>query len=409
MGRGQARINAEKRVRQKSLKSSIKTSHHIFRILLICALLVTGLFLTQPLKPNPVFALACYFQPVSVPLNDLGVNEYIRMDGARTGVIGGLYLNSSNLRPSEHEAAGIALANQIEPLDASGQPDANGKIGLVSIGMSNNRQEFDTFRRLFDSASDPLYALVNPQLEVVSGSLFGGVLEYWSDPDNPNYNFYWDNLASQLTRAGLTHAQVQSVWIKTAEYDYLYTFPDNVEQYTARMKNLVRIVKEKFPNIKLAYLSSRTRSHWYELGSLSPEPYSFETGLAVRQVIIDQILDDPTLNFNPQNGPVVAPYLSWGPYLWIDGDNPRSDGRTWPVSYVSPNDCVHPETVAKEAAAQMLWDFFNEDSTAARWFLGGNSPNPTATPRPTLTPTPPTPANPGRIFLPLIIEPNAGR
>lgn len=31
------------------------------------------------------------FIPVSTPLNDLGANEYVRMDGTPTGFIGGLY------------------------------------------------------------------------------------------------------------------------------------------------------------------------------------------------------------------------------------------------------------------------------------------------------------------------------
>lgn len=348
-------------------------------LLIGCLILI---FSTGPLSAQ---AVPCYFQPVSIPLNDLGSNEYVRLDGTHTGVSGGLYLNGLNNRPQEHETAGVALASTIQPLNAAGQPDPNGLIGLVSIGMSNNRQEFDTFRRLFDSPTDPYYFL-NPRLKVVSGSSGGGVLERWSDPSSPYYDQYWSTLFNEVALAGLTIPQVQSVWIKTTEYDYLHTYPENVEQYARRMKDLVRLVHQRLPNVKIAYISSRTRAHAYHIGNLNPEPYSFETGLAVRQVILDQINGDATLNFNPASGPVVAPYLSWGPYLWIDGDNPRADGRTWPVSFVSPQDCVHPEQPAKDAVAAMLWEFFTSDSTATPWFRHPNSPPPISV-SPTIIPT----------------------
>jgi hypothetical protein len=58
------------------------------------------------------------------PLDELGMNKY-------HGYTGGLYPDGQNLRPREHEAAGLKLAAQVRPLDAQGQPDPAGKIVLL--------------------------------------------------------------------------------------------------------------------------------------------------------------------------------------------------------------------------------------------------------------------------------------
>jgi hypothetical protein len=81
-----------------------------------------------------------------------------------------------------------------------------------------------------------------------------------------------------------------------------------------------------------------------------------------------QINGDPELNYNPALGPVVAPYLSWGPYLWIDGTNPRSDGMVWTQDDLG-NDCVHPSASGNAKVAAQLLAFFKSDSTTQSWFL----------------------------------------
>src|SRR5438477_6195564 len=73
----------------------------------------------------------------NVPLNDLGHGSY-------RGFIAGLYPAGSNTRPAAHAAAALAIAtDQIKPLNAAGNSDsANGRIVMISIGMSNTMQEF---------------------------------------------------------------------------------------------------------------------------------------------------------------------------------------------------------------------------------------------------------------------------
>jgi hypothetical protein len=72
----------------------------------------------------------------AIPIDDLGAGSYM-------GQTGGLYPGGSNIIPSAHEALGIAIAATLQPRDASGNPDpVNGRIVLISVGVSNTRNKF---------------------------------------------------------------------------------------------------------------------------------------------------------------------------------------------------------------------------------------------------------------------------
>jgi hypothetical protein len=106
--------------------------------------------------------------------------------------------------------------------------------------------------------------------------------------------------------------------------------------------------------------------------ALSPEPDAYETGFSVKWLIAGQINGDADLNYDPARGAVVAPYLSWGPYLWADGQNRRSDGFRWLASDLA-EDCVHPSAAGTTKVANLLLEFFKTDSTAG-WFRNGSAP-----------------------------------
>jgi hypothetical protein len=297
------------------------------------------------------------FEAVSTPLNDLAGEEYLRMDGTATGAYGGLYPQGSNIRPPAHEAAGRRIANQVVPLDESGNPDPyQGRIVMISVGMSNTAMEFLTFRQI--SQSDPR---VNPRLSLVNGAQPGQTSEAWIDPHAPA----WQEVDNRLQQAGLTPLQVQVAWLKQTQTGY-GPFPDKARALQAQLKAIVRNLQARYPNMRLVYLSSRTRSYTYWNG-LSPEPSAFETGFAVKWLIQAQIDGDPELNYDPRTAAVVAPYLSWGPYLWADGLNMRSDGLTWAPEDLL-RDCTHPSDQGREKVAGLLMDFFINDSSTT-WFL----------------------------------------
>ena len=101
---------------------------------------------------------------------------------------------------------------------------------------------------------------------------------------------------------------------------------------------------------------------------MNPEPSAFESGFSVRWLIEKQLDGDPSLNFLPSRGKVMAPFLSWGPYLWADGSKPGSDGRVWLPEDLA-KDCTHPSLSGDAKVSQMLMDFFKSDPTTTPWFL----------------------------------------
>ena len=67
-----------------------------------------------------------------------------------------------------------------------------------------------------------------------------------------------------------------------------------------------------------------------------------------------------------------SPWLSWGMYMWSDGDNPQKNNPD--VFYTCPadfqNDGTHPSTLGAQKVGALLLKFFSNDKTASPWFLG---------------------------------------
>jgi hypothetical protein len=302
------------------------------------------------------------FQSVGIPLTDLGDSEYIRMDRTSTGFFGGLYPNGSNTPPPEHLRAGADLASTIRPLNNAGNYDPeNGRIVFISIGMSNTSMEFSKFMSLAQDDAD-----INPRILFLNGALSSQTSDRWVDSNA----IAWQHLAESLTRYQLSPAQVQVAWIKLTQTRY-GEFPAKSIALQTDLEAIVRNLKAAYPNVKIAFLSSRIYSYTYFRG-LSPEPNAYETGFSVKWLIEKQINGDPTLNYDPQSGPVVAPFLAWGPYLWANGETPRSDGLVWLPEDLN-SDCTHPSDSGQLKVANMLMDFLKNDSLSVPWFLAGQN------------------------------------
>jgi PKD repeat protein len=302
-------------------------------------------------------------------LNEMGFNAYSNSSG-------GLYPNGANTRPPAHESAGLRIAtNEIVPLNASGNPDTNnGKIVLLSLGVSNTTQEWASgdnvthnITNAFKYRAD-LDPSKNPQLVIVDGAFGGQDAITWTNPASPNWSMV---ITQRLPAAGVTTNQVQALWLKQAlagPHNY-GAFPGHAQALQGYLATILRIAKSKYPNLKLAYLSPRTRSYDTNATDLNPEPFAFETAFADKWVIQDQINGLNNLNFNPSNGLVVAPWLSWASYIWVDGLTPRSDGLVWLCSDLSQADYTHPSSTGVAKVASQLLAFFKTDPTTTPWFL----------------------------------------
>ena len=271
------------------------------------------------------------------------------------GQDGGLYGGGLNQPPPAHfEAAKRILAN-VKPLDANGKPSSRGKIALLSIGMSNTTQEFSAFVRKANSAK-------GPHVVVVDGAQGGRDAARWATPDAQP----WGTADQRLERAGVTAQQVQFLWVKQAlaGQGRLGAFPAHAKKFQADLKKIVTIAKERYPNLQIAYLSSRIYAG-YAKSQLNPEPYAYEGAYSVRWLIQDQIKGDSSLSTQAGR----APLLLWGPYLWGNGTTPRkSDGLVWEEKDLA-KDGTHPSTSGREKVAQMLLRFFTTDPLAKPWFV----------------------------------------
>lgn len=290
-----------------------------------------------------------------VPLNDLGTGTY-------SGVMGGLYLNGSNTMPANHLADGIARGNAIQPLDANGNPDPNGLIVLLTLGISDTQQESIEFIKL--ASADPS---TNPKLLIINGAIFGASAKDWADLGSS----YWSTeLTYILPNADVTANQVQAVWFQDLDAGPTGVYPKDMQQTQADFETVAQNLHTNFPNLQIEYTTGRIYGGYGNgVQTFDPEPYAYEDSLAVRGVIIDQLNGVPTLNYNAANGPVMAPWIAWGPYYWANGLQARSDGLTYSCQDLK-KDGLHPEDpLGRQIVSTYLLNFMKTDPTAAPWFL----------------------------------------
>ncbi len=286
-------------------------------------------------------------------LTDLGKGTY-------KGEQGGLYPGGENIMPAEHLKAGLAQAAQVVPRGRDGKPAPDGKIAVLSIGMSNTTMEYQTFmkRAVQEDGLDPHVVLVD-------GAQGGQSAVETSDARN----HFWQVVDERLAAAGVTREQVQAIWMFQVIVAPFRPFPQDVHRLENLMVDTLHVADRRFANLKIAYLSSRVYAG-YALVPQNPEPHSYESGWAPKWIIGNQIAGFPELNYDPARGLVRFPWVAWGPYMWADGTRGRADGLKWLREDFGAQDGMHPSEKGREKVAKMLLDFLKTDPTARPWFTG---------------------------------------
>src|SRR6185436_13885008 len=194
-----------------------------------------------------------------VPLTEMGAKD------AYKGEDGGLYGDGKNEPPAAHAAAAKAEAEKIQPVDGEGKPSKTGKVVLLSIGMSNTTQEFSRFLQLQGARRGD-----GSTLAIVDGAQGGQAAAQWNTPEARP----WSEAERRLGAAGVTPQQVQIVWIKQAliRQGQFGAFPAHAKKLQEEMKKIVLIARAKYPNLRIAYLSSLIYAG-YAKSELNPEPY----------------------------------------------------------------------------------------------------------------------------------------
>jgi hypothetical protein len=297
-------------------------------------------------------------------LSDMGPGAMYR------GFEGGLYPGGSRQRPQEHEVAGIALGRQVQPLDRDGKPDPEGKIVLLTIGMSNGMQATSGFLRVAAAAREQ----INPRVVIVNGCNGGMTADKIQHlnggrtyANNPRFVYYWEYVDGKLSEAGVTRAQVQAIWVKEADPGPEEGWPGYAQKLQGELARIMTLINGRFPKLKQVYLSNRIYGGWAKT-RLNPEPYAYETGFAVKWLIEQQLKGDPALNFDHRKGPAQSPWLSWGPDLWANGTTPRSDGYHYVEGDLRADDGTHEEVQGQDKVGRELLKFFLNDTTTRSWF-----------------------------------------
>jgi hypothetical protein len=312
-----------------------------------------------------------------IPLNDLGTRDY------HWGYVGGLWDYGGNEMDADHRANGMRRASLIQPLDADGKPSPNGKIVFIGAGFGETARIMCTTEAFStDCEAGSLMSMVksdprvnHESLVFVNAAREGYDASWWFWPFLPNYTRI---KKSVLLPAGVTEKQVQVAWIQMVtnnpEDPPLPIQYADAYRLKAGVAQALRSMKEHYPNLQVAYLSSRVYGG-YSTTNWNPEPYAYENGLTMRWMVVGQQImmrqggeywDTRIGDLNYEKG--IAPWIAWGPYLWANGTTPRSDGLTWQRDdFLADGESLSEQGAHK--GASLLFDFLLHEPTAANWFL----------------------------------------
>ena len=292
-----------------------------------------------------------------VPLIDLAGGYY-------NGNAGGLYPDGTNTRPPDHLAKCINHVEQIQPLNFAGNPDEDGKVVMLGIGASNPMVEFQKFKELSE-AFEPL----NDNLEIVNACAGGIAIQKMYEITDT----YWLGVDNVLEDAGLSPLQVQVIWVEqenTNAYDTAFT-----SATTALVNDflrLLKVVKTKFPNAQICYVSARTYSGYAD--PIDPElskgllyPRDYFNGWAIKRLIENVI--NAVGDYDAEGVDAQIPLVTWGTYNWTDGSTPRADGLFLDCEEDVSPDGLHLSGPGEHKIGQYMFDYFKTDTTAKYWYL----------------------------------------
>jgi len=303
-----------------------------------------------------------------VPLNDLGTAPY------HWGYYGGLYDDGTSVMPADHFAIGMQQAARIRPLDANGKPSATGKVAFLTVGFDETKKMMNAMMSM--TAND--VRVNHDSLVMVNAALTGVDGLTWVPPLSGG--LYSNIRNAVLPPLGVTPKQVQVAWVDLVTNDPVrYLPPQDADAY--RLKGtyaaVLRELKVQFPNLQIAYLSSRVYGG-YATTSWNPEPFAYESAYSVRWLIMRQEEEERTgMTWDTRVGAINdligdTPWFAWGPYLWAN-TTPRSDGLLWERDdFEADGESLSDQGAQKGAA--LLLDFLLHEPTAAAWFRNPNAP-----------------------------------
>lgn len=282
-----------------------------------------------------------------IPLNDLGTDKY-------RGYPGGLYPGGANEPSGTYADDLMATAQSIVPLNLHGEPDPYGKIVFISMGVSTGGKNMEALITKTVNSTD-----TNPYLYLINCNqgAGGAGLTNIMDPLDP----YWLRVNHTIENK-TSYKQVQVLYLETDD-PTVTAWPDKPLHVKNNLQVALRVMKDKFSNLKIVYVLGRTRTfpgvrEW----NVEPGPYYF--GWACKWAIEDQMNGVDGTSYKGDNP--VAPMLAWGFYQWADTIPRKTDGFSW-HSYLT-SDALHATPEGQDTLSGRFQRFLLTDKYASTWY-----------------------------------------
>lgn len=269
----------------------------------------------------------------------------------------GLYPDGRNQPPDDYLEWGLELANTITKVDADGRPvPAGGKLVVAALnGMSNARQEFATFIKLFRQK----YGMTK-RVTFFNGNRGSWDLSRIVNDPNGYYHDARGGVMTRLTKVNISPMQVQVAIMKNSIRGLNLPEQASADLIQHAWNEAIAKTLTYFPNLKLILMSSAMYSGYATKPIPRKEPQAFYEGLGVRQLVEQHIIS----HRQGQN----TPFVGWFVYMWADGANTRNDGLRWLRSDFEA-DGVHPGPGAEKKWAEAMLKYMENNPLTRGWFL----------------------------------------
>jgi hypothetical protein len=260
-------------------------------------------------------------------------------------------------RDAAHEVAGLVAAQAIVPLDASGLPDPTGRIGMVTIGMSNAAMIYNKWSQVMLTVGGGDKDR-HPAFRIIKAALSGKTAESWSVQTNN----VWATAKTRTIQAGLTIPQVQAAAVMmTQKYPrVVYSGSTGHPMTEAQVRAVIDNLVFHFPNVRVVYLSGLNYTGYSDDPALSfsdreraPEPYVHNDSILLASLVTSG------------GFPVWVDFTD----LWADGVTPNPlTGLSYACGDVAV-DGVHPSKTGGQKLGYFLRDRWEVDPVTRGWMF----------------------------------------
>jgi hypothetical protein len=286
-----------------------------------------------------------------IPLDDLGTGTF-------GDSVGGLYPNGENAPSGVYADDLYSISQQIVPLDTFGNPSSSPKAKITFLSMGGSTGGHNMKNLQGKTVGNPL---CNQSVKIINGNTGTGDGAIGNIMDT-NHT-YWAHVSKMLRGTKSSYRQVQVLYLETDDTAKFISWPQRPTLVKNDLEACMRVMKIKFPNLKIIYVLGRTKTFGNNATwNKEPSPYYF--GWGCKWAIQDQINGVPGTEYKDSNA--VAPMIAWGFYQWADSLPRQTDGFYWRSS--ETEDGLHANAVGQDTLTYRFQNFLLTDKNSSLWY-----------------------------------------